>query len=262
MKSLPNMIKAYTVRYDEQIIKTIDTHLRIDREIETQKKLLNPVTEPSSEFIEGLKALVIDIPPSEEETTEKTSKILEDANCEAKNIIAQAKKDAEQIKNDAIVSGQKKGYDEGIQQGKKEIQKTKSEYEEKTRQLRKEYESMAIALEPQMAEIIASLVEKITGIIVGDREEVILYLVDKALKKMDKSDEYTIKVSKDDYEYISMRKNLLLGAIGREVPLYITEDSNLRKNQCLIETELRVINCSLDVQLNNLLTDLKLISGI
>jgi flagellar assembly protein FliH len=79
---------------------------------------------------------------------------------------------------------------------------------------------------------------------------------------MDKCNEYTLKVSKEDFEYISMHKNLLLGAIGRDVPLYIVEDINLMKNQCLIETELKVINCSLDVQLNNLIMDLRLIAGI
>ena len=120
---------------------------------------------------------------------------------------------------------------------------------------------MAASLEPQMAEVIASLVEKITGILIEDNE-VILYLVDKALKNMDKSEEYTLKVSKEDYKYISMHRELLLAAIGREVLLYIVEDANLEKNQCLIETELKVINCSLDVQLSNLITDLKLIAGI
>ncbi len=259
---MSNMIKAYTVRYDEEITKTIDTHLRIDKEIETKRIKAVRAIETTDDFIEGLQALVVDMLPSNEEVVEESTKIINDTKIEAKNILVQAKKEEEQIKRDALALAQKKGYEEGMLQCKREAQKLKADYDKKSSELTKEYEDMALAMEPQMAEIIASLVEKITGIVVEDKDEVILYLVNKALKNMDKSNEYSIKVSKEDYEYISMRKNLLLSAIGREVPLYINEDSNLKKNQCLIETELRVINCSLDVQLNNLIMDLKLLSGI
>jgi flagellar assembly protein FliH len=120
---------------------------------------------------------------------------------------------------------------------------------------------MALSLEPQMAKIIASLVEKITGIVVEDKKEVILYLITNAIQNYDKSDNYTIKVSKDDFENVSENREMLLSAIGKEVPVTITEDAGLTKNQCLIETDQHVINCSLDIQLNNLITDLKLIAN-
>jgi len=259
---LSNMIKAYSVRYDEVIKKTIDTHLRINKEIEVKRfQVLQPI-EAQGDFIEGLHALVIEAIPIKEDVLEKSSVLIDNAKIEAEHILEQAKKEAEKLKKDAFAAGQKNGFDEGSLQAKRDLQKRKAEYDEKEIQLQKEYSDMALTLEPQMVEIIALLVEKITGIIVGDKEEVILYLVEKALKNMDKQDEYTIRVSKEDYEYVCMRKNRLLGAIGREVPIYITEDASLKKNMCLIETELRVINCSLDVQLNNLITDLKLIGGI
>jgi flagellar assembly protein FliH len=213
-------------------------------------------------FVEGLKAVVVDALTSYEETNEMNTKAIEDATNEAKHILEQAKKEAEKMKQEAFAAAQKKGYEEGILKAKNETQKLKAEYEQKSSRLIQEYEAMTKEMEPQMVHIIASLVEKMTGIISQDREEVILYLVDKAIKNMDKSDQYTIKVSKEDFEYISMRKNLLLAAIGRETQLYITEDAGLKKNQCFIETDVKIINCSLDTQLNNLITDLKLIGGI
>lgn len=259
---MSNMIKAYSVHYDEETKKTIDTHLRIEKEIEIRRNQIIEETQTQNQFIEGIKAVVIESVPSREEIAGKSSKLLEEAKAEAKSILDKAKKEAERLKSEAQTAGQKKGYDDGMLQGKKEIKKLKADYEEKVQGLQDEYDQMALSLEPQMVDIIASLVEKISGILVEDREEVILYLVDKALKNMDKSNEYTLRVSKDNFEYISMRKNLLLGAIGREVPLFIIEDANLKKNQCLIETDARVINCSLDIQLNNLIMDLKLIGGI
>ena len=259
---MSNMIKAYTVRYDEVITKTIDTHLKAEKELEIKRSKVFKTIVSQDQFVEGLKAFVVDELPSQVEMTEKTSAVLEEANNEAKNILENAKLEAEKIKKDIMVSAQKKGYDNGMLMVKHEAIKLKADYEEKEQILQKQYEELTLSMEPQMAVIIASLVEKITGILVEDKEEVILYLVNKALKNMDKSNEYTIKVSREDYEYIAMRKNILLSAIGREVSLYIDEDLNLKKNQCRIETELRVIDCSLDIQLNNLITDLKLIGGI
>lgn len=261
---MSNVIKAYNIRYEEASKKTIDMQIRFDKEHEERRvnvpaASLPPVT---GEFVEGLQAVFIDQAPSREENIEKAAMIIEDAKKEAKSILDNAREEAERIKNEAYSEGQKKGYGDGLLQSQKELSKHKSEYEDKVLHMKKEYEEMAASLEPQMVEVIACLIEKITGIVIEDKEEVILYLVDKALKNMEKSDEYTLKVSKEDYEYISMRKNLLLGAIGREVPLYIVEDANLKKNQCMIETELKVINCSLDIQLKNLIMDLKLIAGI
>lgn len=263
---MSNMIKAYSVRYEDEAKKTIDTHLRIDKELERKRSVavqpLSSYENSQDGFVEGLKAVVVEALPDSEEIKEKASKITDDAKAEARQIIEQAKKEAEQIKSDAYQAAQKKGYEEGLAKARKESEKFKAEYEEKAVRLQDEYEAMAEQIEPQMVRIIAALVEKITGIVVEGKDEVILFLIDRAIKNMDKSNEYTIRVSKDDYEFVSMRKNLLLGAIGREVPMFITEDPYLSKNHCLIETDQKVINCSLDIQLSNLITDLKLIGGI
>ena len=260
---MSNMIKAYSVRYDDVTKMTIDTHLRIDRKIEeTRSAVIHTTITASDGFVEGLNAVIIETVPSIEEIKEKHSKVMEEAQVEAKKIIEQAKKDTELMKKEAYSSAQKKGFDDGMLQVKKEAQKLKAEFDEKDRRLQEEFEAKLETLEPQMVQLVSALVEKVTGIVVQDKEEVIFYLISKAIKNMDKSDEYTLRVSEDDYEYVSTRKNLLLGAIGREVPLYIKEDANLMKNQCLIETEFKVINCSLDIQLSNLITNLKLIAGI
>ncbi len=264
MRSLSNMIKAYSIRYEGDAKKTIDTHFRIDKELEERRSKALKVTlsQEDGEFVEGLNAVVVEALPTKEDINEKASVIISEAKIEAQIILEDAKKEAERIKNEAYAEASKKGYGDGLLKNQKEINQLKTDYEEKARRLKKEYEEMAASLEPEMADITARLVEKLTGVVIEDREEVILYLIDKTLKNLDKCNEYTVRVSKEDFEFVSMRKNLLLGAIGREVPLYIVEDANLTKNQCMIETELKVINCSLDVQLNNLIMDLKLIAGI
>jgi len=266
---LSNVIKAYAVRYDDGTKRRLESHLRIDKELESRRSLAAQLAlsqEGFQEgFVEGLQAVAVETLPEEEageELSERASKILEEARAEAERLLEEAKREAEKLKADTLAQASRKGYEEGMLKVKEEARKLQAEYEARYKQLQDEQEEMLNNLEPQMAGIIAALVEKITGILVEDKEEVILNLVSRAIRNMDKSDEYNIRVSKEDFKYISMRKNLLLTAIGREVPLFITEDGDMKKNQCIIETDSKVVNCSLDVQLNNLITDLKLLGSI
>ena len=265
---MSNVIKAYSVRYDDEARKTIDTHRQLDIRLE-QRKSSQKVQEPETQegFVKGLQALVIEEISSEEvpsdgDGREQASKMIEDAKEEAQQILDEAKQEAAKLKSDAIETARKKGYDEGMRQAKEEAERLKAEYEEESSKLQAEYENLLKEAEPGIVELIASLIEKITGILVRDNEEVLFYLVNRALNHINKSEQYILRVSKEDYESISMRRNLLLDALGREVPFSITEDKSLVKNQCFIETDSKIINCSLDVQLNNLITDLKLIGGI
>lgn len=260
MRSLSNMIKAYAVRYENEIKKTIDTHLRIDKELEIKRIPKKIITDINEGFVEGIMAQVVEEIPSDDEQN-KANKILEDAKAEADQIIEEARKEAEKIKNDTYLTSQKKGYDDGIAQGNLKTQKICNELEEKGKLLQKQYDIQLEGLEPKMVGIMSSLIEKITGILVTDNQEVILYLIDKALKNMEKSKEYTIRVSKEDFEFVSTRKDDLFSCIG-DALINLNEDSSLKKNQCMIEAGQCVIDCSLDVQLNNLITDLKLLGGV
>lgn len=261
-RSLSNVIKAYSVRYDEVVKKTIDSQLKINNIIEVKPNVIPQSEESASEFVEGIDALVVDAFSSEEDASEKASEILEQANDEAEMIIEQAKQEAERIKSDAFSMAKASGYEEGKQQAKQEGQRLQYEYDVKAKQLQSHYEELLKSAEPEVVKLVSSLVQKITGIVVEDKEEVILYLVQNSIKNMERSNEYTIRISKDDFEYVAERKDIILEALGREVSIYFTEDLNLLKNQCLIETDMQVINCSLDIQLNNLITDLKLLGSI
>lgn len=265
---MSNVIKSYSVRYEEAVKKTIDVNAKKDQEILQKRNLRLTTTvskEETGEFVEGIKAVVVDALPTEEEqkeNNEKQASILENAKQEAQEIIENAKQEARRMKEEAIAQGKQIGYEEGIKQANIEIQNKNAALDDKAKQLQEEFDEMVRRLEPHMVEIMAALIEKITGILVQDRQEVILYLVEKAFLNAEKTNEYTIRVGSEDYEYLNDRKDFLISAIGRDVQVNIVEDTALHKNQCLIETQLRVIDCSLDVQLRNLITDLKLLGSV
>ena len=131
------MIKAYAIRYEEASKITIDTHMRIDKELEERRSRAQLTALPSvdGEFVEGIRAVVIDQTPTIEENAEKASAILEEAKKEARQILEAARREAESIKNEAYTEGSKKGYGDGLLQSQKEMNKLKAEYDEKARRL-------------------------------------------------------------------------------------------------------------------------------
>jgi flagellar assembly protein FliH len=69
-----------------------------------------------------------------------------------------------------------------------------------------------------------------------------------------------VKVSKADYPYVLKYKEVLEKTVTKATNIEIIEDVTLSKNQCLIETDGGVFDCSLDVQLDNLTKTLKILS--
>jgi len=258
---LSNVIKAYAVRYDDKSKKFIDIRFKDMALEKTLKQELKPEGQTQGSFVEGLKAEAVEVLQQENEKNLAGSDV-DQARKEAQRILEQANIEAARIKNEAFVQAQKKGYEEGIKKARQEAQRLEEEYNMKLKRLEEERENIINELQPQIAEIIAGLVEKITGIVIKDREDVILYLVERAMKNLDKCNELNIRVSSEDYDYLQSRRQELEQVLDRELAIHITEDPALLKNQCLIETENRIINCSLDLQLESLLTDIRLIGAI
>ena len=263
-KSLSNVIKANTVYYDKNLTKTIDSHQNWKKKESLLKKSAQNTEhkkEPIDGFVKGLDAVQVKEIPSEEELLERSNKIIENAKSEASQILEQAKQEAATKQKKIYAEAKKKGYEDGVASGSLELKKKMDEVEDGKIQLQKEFETMVKELEPQIADIIASLVERITGLVVSDRKEVIIYLIEKALSKQDKCDDFKLRISNEDYDFVSKAKDTILASIGRDVTLKIIEDASLEKNQCLIETDLCVIDCGLDEQLKNLIMDIKLLGG-
>ncbi len=213
----------------------------------------------TEEFQEGIDVLPVKAKATKEDVEVEISYMLNEAKKEAEMILTQAKLEAESIKKDAYTEGEKQGHHEGLMTANKELDQKKEELDKQADIQKKQYHDMVKELEPTMVRIMTKLIEKITGIIVEDKEEVILHLIKKAFESMGKAEEYIVRVSSEDFEYVSSKKDYLRAAINNESSLTIREDSSLKKNQCTIEDDFKLIDSSLDVQLKNLITDLRLL---
>ncbi|MDF2589739.1 MAG: hypothetical protein K0S41_3580 [Anaerocolumna sp.] len=221
--------------------------------------------EPSDKtFTEGIMAQVVETVSHEEQQLflkEQSENIIAEARAQANDIINNAEQEARLRCEQLFEEAKQRGYNEGYQNGIAEIEAAKKKLVIEAKEQENRYHEQIKELEPQFANIVAALVENLVGVVVEDKKDVILYLIHNAITNADSSKVFNIRVSKEDFELVYTKKVELENLVNEGVNIDITLDRDLTKNQCFIETDTSVVDCSLDVQLNNLVQDIKLLSG-
>jgi flagellar assembly protein FliH len=124
----------------------------------------------------------------------------------------------------------------------------------------KEYSEYKLELEPKMLSIIEDLVVKIIGVQKTSKDTVI-HLIKCGLDEIELHGDLIIKVSSKDLDYVIERKHELTEELSEKIKVEILKDQQLEENECVIETEMGTIDCSLGTQLEGLLKELRLIKN-
>lgn len=215
-------------------------------------------------FVLGIDAPVIEEEEpklSEEELRIQLEDMIAKAEEEAALIRKTAEEESQEYSQKLYEEAERNGYEEGLKRGMQEALKKQNEYEELKEKLLVEYEEKAASLEPEFAVIMARLIEKVTRVSVDGKKGVITHLLHRAILHGDNSKFYHIKVSKEDYEEVLAYKPKLLEVVSDSIELDIAVDKNLLQNQCIIDMETGILDCSLDTQLENLKKDIILLSN-
>ena len=130
----------------------------------------------------------------------------------------------------------------------------------KKTELENEYNELKDSIEPELVEVITDVFRKVTGVVTEDNHDIILHLINDVMHNADASRDFVIKVSPDDYSFLINNQGKIYCAMSREVNIDIVEDVTLERNQCMIETNTGIFNCSLDIELNKLINNIKLLS--
>ena len=175
-------------------------------------------------------------------------------------LIAQAEEEADAIRETARSEGFAAGEAEGRAQAEQDLvqkeQELKEEYDARFQELMQQEEN----LEPAFADLVISLVKKLTGVVCENKKDVILYLLGTSMKNLQRTKTLTVRVSKNDMGRVSSKKSTLK-LLAKDVEEFdIIEDDSLTENQCIIETDHRIIDCSLDAQLQNLEDHVKMLA--
>lgn len=197
-----------------------------------------------------------------ENTNAEAERIIEEARLQAEQIIADANKNADAVFEEA----KQNGYYEGNEKAQEEMNikqaQLEAELDNKRKELEQEYNNLKESIEPELVEVITDVFRKVTGVVAEDNQEIILHLINDVMHNADGSRDYVIKVSPDDYKFLVNNQGKIYCAMSKEVNIDIVEDATLERNQCMIETNTGIFNCSLDIELNNLIKNIKLLSCV
>lgn len=192
----------------------------------------------------------------------EAEKIIEDARLQAEQIIADANKNAAAAFEEAKQNGYYEGNAAAQEEADKKQEQLEAEYNNRKKELEQEYNELKEKVEPQLVEVITDVFRKVTGVVAEDNQQIILHLINDVMHNADGSKDYVIKVSPEDYKFLVNNQGKIYCAMSREVNIDIVEDAGLERNQCMIETNTGIFNCSLDIELNNLIKNIKLLSCV
>ena len=112
----------------------------------------------------------------------------------------------------------------------------------------------------QIVDVACKLIQKLTGILVDDYKPVMIYMINQVLNEDEDSRKFVIRVSEENYTYIADNADRLSGAANPGITIEIFSDTKLQKGQCQIESDTGIVDLSMDVQVRNLITAIKLLS--
>lgn len=217
-------------------------------------------------FVRGIDAARVEklISDEEEQQDDNNAGILEDARKQAEDILEDAKKQAEDILKDAKENGYKEGYEKGTIESKQKSDdlqtKLEADYKSMSEKLQNEYDEKYQVMESELVDTLMEVFSKVTLTIAEDKKDLVLLLIQRTLKDADANKNFLIRVSDVDYGFVMNSIDKLYDCVSLDSKIEVVRDNTLKKNQCIIETDAGAFDCSLDIQLEGLISEIKLLS--
>lgn len=217
-------------------------------------------------FVCGIDAARVEklISDEEEQKDDNNAGILEDARKQAEDILEDAKKQAEDILKDAKENGYREGYEKGTIESKQKSDdlqtKLEADYKSMSEKLQNEYDEKYQVMESELVDTLMEVFSKVTLTIAEDKKDLVLLLIQRTLKDADANKDFLIRVSDVDYGFVMNSIDKLYDCVSLDSKIEVVRDNTLKKNQCIIETDAGAFDCSLDIQLEGLISEIKLLS--
>ncbi|WP_147368115.1 FliH/SctL family protein [Butyrivibrio sp. CB08] len=285
---MSNLFKAGYVTFDSTETRIIDNNDLANRKIEAfQEQELKrqrtqmvqddayPDMEMGEDFIPGIEmeqlsqltedqSMLESVPDPQFDMEAMQAEMdlkIQQAQEQADMILQSAQQQAEAIRNEAMEQGHREGYEAGYQEGVAAAQALKDEFEQQRGDLEKEYQQIVDELEPEMVDVLTQIYEHVFNIELREDKGIILHLLKTTLSRIEPGKDLIVHVSSDDYDDIMDERETLNACItSPNTTMEIIEDPLLRENECMIESDSGVFDCSLGVELSEISRKLKLLS--
>ena len=267
---MSNLFKQYNTIERQKDVRVIDCNARVEQRLMELARQQSGAEEPEEEGFRELGFTAVEVPKEDPEEVlqkakDEAEEILRQAKEKSDSLLAQANAQAEEVLRIAKDDGHKEGYDEGFRQAKEELEqeygRRKEELEQLRESLKEEHEKEMQELEPKLLDVILDVVEKVFHIQFNDKRDILLHLISGTIAEIEGCKNFRIRVGKEQRKFLENHRGEILDRIGSDSQIEVISDTSLEGNQCVIETETGVFDCSLGVQLENLIKDLRSLSA-
>lgn len=194
-------------------------------------------------------------------TNNKVSDLIEKAQKDAKEILASAAIEADRIKEEAYRSAKEEGFDAGYEEGRNALEKEREALAEERQRLNDEFASKIDDMEPALVEVLTDIYEHVFKVDFSERKEIIYNLAKNTLTSMESGKSYLVRLSPEDFNFISMQKKDFIKGTGvSSESIEIVEDKSLMQGHAYIETESGIYDCSVSTHMENLRKMLQVLS--
>jgi len=227
---------------------------------------LSGTDENADGFVSGIiKAIPSDDGQVSEEILDaaraKGEEIVQRSIMQAQEILADAQRQAQEEAVAIREEAERNGYADGAAKAEQEFQRAQAELAEKERSLQEEYDRKIEEIEPLLVDKITDIYQYFFGVDLSNKRRILLHLIANTMRHIDGTKNFLIHVSREDVEYVSGHKDQVIASANSAGSVVeIIEDISLHKNECMIETDGGIFDCSLDTELAELTRKIKLLS--
>lgn len=266
-----NLLKRRWVQMQSDETVTIDSNILIGKRM--QELGIEREPEPESDgFRSGLAAEEVTADGAEGQNVIKSEpappepvyegpspeELIAQAQAEIRQMQENAQAEINAARAQAIESGREEGRAQGYRDG---AAAADAELAQARRQMEETYNGMIRELEPEFVKQLTGIYEHIFRVELGEYQNLVLRLLEGCMQKIESSSNYIIHVGPEDYPFVSMQKKVLMEVMGnKNAALEVVEDVTMKKNECMIEADGGIYDCSLDMQLAALRRELLLLS--
>lgn len=272
------MLSKNLIKANQFILKEKDPMVLDSNELFAKKVEIYQKSEFSEGFSSGLGAPVID-PVYLEENPEldleqvevvptapiydgpTPEELIAKAQEEIEQLHAEADKAISFLKKRSMEEGWEEGYQEGRIEAMRELEEQKLKWKEQEAVLDREFQKRVDALEVQFIETITGIYEEIFKVELSSYKPILLNAISNTIRSVEGIKDFIIHVSKEDYrDVLAAKSDLIDGMISKTVTAEIVEDITLKQNECVIETNNGIYDCSIGAQVEELKRRLRLLS--
>jgi len=152
--------------------------------------------------------------------------------------------------------GYREGFEKGIKDADEKIKNLVEEYKKSLNSLNTLREKIYEEAQSEMILIVKEALKKIVASEIKSSEEFILNVVKETVKNVVETKKIVIKVSPEDYRYLSENREKLDSSLsGKEIEL--VEDPAITRGGCIIQTDMGEIDSTVETKLEEVLNILE-----